>query len=454
MSSCQRRADAVPLYRPGNASGSRRWFIVALTCVLPAACQTHASQFVRLDYNTSLSSRARDAVFLELFDDRPVTQANFMEYVNSERYDGSFLHRLSRNFVISGGGYFPVFLSEPPPLNVSLDPTARVDLDGNSATPNPTIPNEASNAPPRPNVRGTLAMSRVAGNPNSATSQWFVNLANNPFLDTASGGNFTVFGQVLADGMAMFDHFNSLPIANLNPDHNNDGIRDSGPFGLSADDGVPFLNTAGGQLVEIEGANRIDYLGAGSASLIPAEGLTFSTRDTFIDSGAVFAGTGPIIVGAGRTLGIREGTSLGSELINQGALEPGLQLGAIMVESYRQETGATLEIQLLGTAADTQYDQLLVSNGALLGGDLNVSLLGGFIPELGDHFNILIAGSLSGTFDDISLPPLVSGLRWDIQTTTTSLVLAVVAVPEPSAVIMILAANVLGVWRRRRIAPM
>jgi cyclophilin family peptidyl-prolyl cis-trans isomerase len=387
-----------------------------------------AHQYVRLDYNLTLNTRSRSTVFFEVFDDKPLTQANFMEYVNQDRYDGMFMHRLAKNFVIQGGGFYPEEVVEPPPVHVSLDPTAIVDRDGNPATLNPTVMNEYSVAPIRSNLTGTIAMAKIGGQPNSATNQWFVNLANNSFLDSSNGG-FTVFARVAGDGMTLYNAFNGLSIANLNPDVNNDGVRDGGPFynyDSPGTDGVPYLaGTQGDLLVIVEDAERIDYLGAGLTTDVPAGGLTFSTRDVFIDTGTVFTGSGGLTVGPGRTLGVREGTILSRPLINLGTLAPGLQLGSITAQSFRQDPGASLEIQLRGTTADTMYDRLVVIGGALLGGDLDVSLISGFVPAVNNSFTILTAALISGSFNDINLPELNPGLVWSVSQSLTAITLTV-----------------------------
>lgn len=127
--------------------------------------------------------------------DAPRTVANFLQYVNQGLYDGSFFHRLVRGFVIQGGG-----------LRVSETGTL-------SQVPTSTaIANEFSRS--RSNLRGTVAMAKVASNPDSATSQWFINLADNSAnLDNQNGG-FTVFGRVLAPGMVVADSIGRLNIAN------------------------------------------------------------------------------------------------------------------------------------------------------------------------------------------------------------------------------------------------
>ena len=126
----------------------------------------------------------------------PATVANFLNYVNSGKYNNSFIHRSVPGFVIQGGGY------------------VWNDANGNmsSIATNAPIANEFS--PTRSNRRGTIAMAKFSGEPNSATSQWFINLADNgATLDTSSGG-FTVFGEVNTSSMAAVDAIARLPIAN------------------------------------------------------------------------------------------------------------------------------------------------------------------------------------------------------------------------------------------------
>ena len=397
------------------------WGLVAL----PASIG-YGNSFVQLDYNLTLNERSRSTVFIELFADRPLTHDNFLQYVNAGLYNGVVMHRSVPGFVLQGGGFYERRLSEPPPLNISLDPTHRVDLDGNPNTSNPTVNNEYSIQPLRSNVRGTLSMAKVGGDPNSATNQFFFNLVNNDGSGptnnlNADNGGFTVFARVVGDGMALIDAFASLQRINLNPDYNDDGVRDGGGLPFSE---VPFL---GNIFVKVDRATRVDYYGAGSSVNVPGGGLTFSTRDVFIDTGAVFGGTGTITVDVNRALVIRENISLGRPLVNRGIVAPGMQLGSVTVPTYQQTGTGTLSIQLRGTTANTEYDQLLVSGNAQLAGKLDVSLLNTYQPIHGNSFTVLSASSISGAFANVELPFLTAGLVWNYRATSTAIALSVAA---------------------------
>lgn len=126
-----------------------------------------------------------------LTEDAPLTVANFLSYVDDGSYRNVLVHRGVRGFVVQGGGF---------KLNATLDPLR---------TRSPVV-NEFRIS----NTRGTVAMARVGGQTNSATSQWFVNLADNRGLDSVDGG-FTVFARVRGDGMSVFDQIAALPTYSL-----------------------------------------------------------------------------------------------------------------------------------------------------------------------------------------------------------------------------------------------
>ena len=123
------------------------------------------------------------------FDKAPKTAANFQEYVEAGHYDGTVFHRVIDNFMIQGGGYKP---------DMSEKPTRAA------------IPLESKNG--LSNVRGTLAMART-NVPDSATSQFFINIGDNLFLDQANsrdGNGYAVFGKVV-EGMDVVDKIRAEP---------------------------------------------------------------------------------------------------------------------------------------------------------------------------------------------------------------------------------------------------
>ena len=121
-------------------------------------------------------------ISVELFDEKaPISAENFRQYVTDAHFDGTIFHRVIPNFMIQGGG---------------------MDVDMNSRGTRDPIKNEADNG--EKNSRGTLAMART-GAVDSATSQFFINLSENNFLD--HGGRdfgYAVFGRV-SDGMGVVD---------------------------------------------------------------------------------------------------------------------------------------------------------------------------------------------------------------------------------------------------------
>lgn len=134
------------------------------------------------------------SLVLELYDqDKPVTVANFLKYVDTGAYRDAFSHRLVPGFIVQGGGFMVTNRSTAPLV---------------ATCPNyGTITNEFNVGARLTNEFATVAMAKVGGDPNSASSQWFINLANNAaHLDNQNGG-FTVFGRVVA-GTNVLEIFN------------------------------------------------------------------------------------------------------------------------------------------------------------------------------------------------------------------------------------------------------
>ncbi len=162
--------------------------LIAATVVLatglapaPAAAE---NPVVRLETN-------RGDIRIELFPDRaPKTVENFLAYVRDDHYGGTIFHRVIPDFMIQGGGYTPDY--------------ARKETRA-------PIQNEADNG--LRNSRGTVAMARTR-DPHSATAQFFINVANNGFLDhsakTQRGWGYAVFGEVVS-GLGVVDEISETP---------------------------------------------------------------------------------------------------------------------------------------------------------------------------------------------------------------------------------------------------
>jgi peptidyl-prolyl cis-trans isomerase B (cyclophilin B) len=130
-------------------------------------------------------------IVLELNPEKaPKTVANFLEYVNSGFYTGTLFHRVISNFVIQGGG-----------LESNMQPK----------TTKPPIENEADNG--LANDLGSIAMART-NDPHSASSQFFINVGNNTFLNhtrkDTQGWGYCVFGRVV-EGMDVVESIKQVP---------------------------------------------------------------------------------------------------------------------------------------------------------------------------------------------------------------------------------------------------
>lgn len=120
----------------------------------------------------------------------PNTVANFLQYVNEGFYSGTIFHRVIKGFMIQGGGF---------------------DKNFNEKPTHPPIKNEANNG--LTNSLGTIAMART-NDPHSASSQFFINVANNTFLNftdaSERGWGYTVFGKVIK-GLDIVQKISNMP---------------------------------------------------------------------------------------------------------------------------------------------------------------------------------------------------------------------------------------------------
>ncbi|MBO0698187.1 MAG: peptidylprolyl isomerase, partial [Zavarzinella sp.] len=144
-----------------------RTLFTALVALFGAAAAHAANPVVVLETN-------KGDIKIELYEDKaPITVKNFLQYVDDKHYDGLIFHRVISNFMIQGGGY---------------------DVDLKERKTREPIKNESGNGVP--NKRGYIAMART-NKLDSATSQFFINVVDNPFLDK---NQYAAFGKVI-EGM-------------------------------------------------------------------------------------------------------------------------------------------------------------------------------------------------------------------------------------------------------------
>lgn len=140
----------------------------------------------QMTISTRINGVSQPGIVVELYpSNAPLSVNNILEYVNAGFYSNLIFHRVVPNFVVQGGGFSPEMVQASTRAPIKLE-----------------VPNGLSN------LRGTVAMARTA-EANSATSQFFINTADNLTLDTVGGG-YAVFGKVIS-GMETVDAISAVP---------------------------------------------------------------------------------------------------------------------------------------------------------------------------------------------------------------------------------------------------
>lgn len=147
----------------------------------PPAAGAPSPTMPRVKMSTSLGD-----ITLELDGEKaPISTLNFVKYAEDKFYDGTIFHRVMKTFMIQGGGFTP-------------------EIDEKKTGIQPSIKNEWKNG--LKNLRGTIAMARLGGQPDSASAQFFINVVDNARLDApqSDGAAYAVFGKVI-EGMDTVD---------------------------------------------------------------------------------------------------------------------------------------------------------------------------------------------------------------------------------------------------------
>jgi len=216
---------------------------VAKFTLNPALQKAIASNFSSIP-----ALQAKTSIDVVLFDQSgagaPLSAANLAQYVNAGRYINTIFHRLVPGFVIQGGG-FTWADGAASPSQVTTFPNLQNEYNSNRA-----------------NIRGTVAMAKLGGDPNSATSQWFFNLANNTAnLDNQNGG-FTVIGRTkTATDLTLMDIFSvsETPLSQ-NTSYQNSVFKDIPLVGLdSTSTSIGPSNTLRFSNISIEKQNELSH---------------------------------------------------------------------------------------------------------------------------------------------------------------------------------------------------
>lgn len=274
----------------------------------------------------------------------PGTVANFLNYVNG-KYANTIIHRDVPGFVIQAGGY--------------TTDAKHIQTFGN-------IAGESATATLK-NTTGTLAMALSTG-PNSATSEFFVNLNNNPFLDdTSDGGPFTAFGKVIYNGMTVIDSISALGRV--------DASAQNGAWNTLPVNGTyTGVTGGGGVLVPLPGAiNPVSPSAFVTINpvVLPDSGLTFSivSSNPAVVTGSIINGVLTLTPTAGATTGTANitvtATDLGggtastiipvvySAVITPGTLTPtGITFQAVAGQAYAATVGGFTSVDPTAKATD------------------------------------------------------------------------------------------------------
>ena len=174
----------------------RRTLLIATTAIAVSLALPALAANPQVEFDTTAGK-----IRVELYPDAaPKTVANFLDYVKAKHYDGTQFHRVIGGFMIQGGGFTPDFKEKPtrPPIPIESEQSSKAGML---------------------NVPGTLAMARTS-DPNSATAQFFINVADNKSLNfreaTQQGYGYTVFGKVV-EGMDVVNKIAKAPTGSGGP---------------------------------------------------------------------------------------------------------------------------------------------------------------------------------------------------------------------------------------------
>jgi cyclophilin family peptidyl-prolyl cis-trans isomerase len=350
----------------------------------------------------------------------PITVANFLTYVNNHNFDNTIIHRSVSDFIIQGGGFTNQLASV-----VSYGP----------------IQNEFNST--RSNVRGTIAMAKLPDDANSATNQWFINVADNRLnLDNQNGG-FTVFGKVIGEGMSVVDTINSIqtynlggnftdiPLINYTPPN----LYSSNLIGFTSVTVVPTIEWQGGSS---SGTTKWDL----AANWTPGTTVPNGTGVNLVVGSQNSSYNVVDMASGGRTVGnIYYNSNVGTTIKSTGNYSLTIDNGT-----------SPSTINVLGN--QTISAPLILNSNTIFSGDGTLTLSGGVSST--HNMAVLDGSNIIAKSINVNTITLGAGTRITIQPIPGGpLGEAIAPVPEPSALVLlgIGISGLLGYgWRRLKSA--
>ncbi|MGD8453968.1 MAG: hypothetical protein PVJ57_19300 [Phycisphaerae bacterium] len=332
------------------------------------------------------------------------------EATSSYVYLGLNAGQLSAGEVINHTGYYDQDGGILTTQHFTNDSTQGINLDNNADC----------RARYLNNTQGTVAMWRnailrgpLAMPPNT---YWICDFTNDATFQmgsvAANGGSFR---GILTNNGTFNYYQGDFTASSL---INNGTFNHYGPFicvriennaNITVTSDRPITTTGGGYAYGLLNNNNLT---------ITAGGVLTVDNKPLVNDGNIYGGGT-----------VAQNTTIAGDVENNGYLLPAVSsdTGMLRVDGdFTASSSAELRIRIGGLHVSTDYDQLRVTGNATLGGELDVRLIDGFIPALGNSFTIVTYGSHTGQFSPVYLPTLPDGLAWHLTYGTTSVVLTVV----------------------------
>jgi hypothetical protein len=257
-------------------------------------------------------------------------------------------------------------------------------------------------------------------------------VSNGATLEVRDNATFTYGGTVIAtDGSLVYSKgfgFNFFSTSTVNLSESTLQADETTTLGGAINVGAGADSTINVQV------NR--FLDIKSTSVVTLNGnLRLASNNGHIEAGATFSGAGAVIVPDGSHLVPEANANINALLVNEGAIRPSNfdGVGRVDLRDYQQTDSGELYVELTGTLLN-QFDRLVISGAAQLDGYLNIDIDGGFVPALGQSFNIISAtGGVLGQFDHADVSGMPAGLTFHINYLPTAVQLQVVSTPMLSA---------------------